>query len=190
MDGLEQARKHPVIFTPCRVADVYLIAPERREDQRGYFARIWCEQELYRSGMKARIVQANVQVNPRAGTLRGLHYQAAPHEEVKIVRCNRGRVFDVAVDLRPGSTTFRTWFGVELRADDGRLLYIPEGCAHGYLTLEPDSEMMYFASAAYVSDAAKGVRFDDAAFGIQWPVTPTVISAADQSWPLLEDARQ
>jgi dTDP-4-dehydrorhamnose 3,5-epimerase len=172
-------------FTPCRVAGVYVIDLERREDERGFFARTWCARELAAQGLNPGVAQVNVQVSPRAGTLRGLHFQLEPFAEVKIVRCNRGRIFDVAVDLRPSSPTYLGWYGIELRAEEGRMLYVPEGCAHGYLTLEPDTEVMYFTSEFYAPEAARGVRYDDPAFGIEWPAQPVLVSAADRSWPLI-----
>lgn len=174
-----------MIFSPSPLVGACVIEPERRSDERGFFARIWCERELAQHQLNPGIAQVNVQFSPAAGTLRGLHFQEAPFAEVKIVRCNRGRIFDVAVDLRPTSASYRRWFGVELGADDGRMLYVPEGCAHGYLTLEPDSEVMYFTSEFYAPAAARGVRFDDPALGIEWPVPPVLVSAADRSWPLL-----
>lgn len=176
-------------FIPCSVDGVHLLEIERREDDRGYFGRLWCEQELRDRGLDPRLAQVNVQMSPRAGTLRGLHYQIDPHAEVKIVRCNRGRIFDVAVDLRPTSRTFRRWYGLELHAGDGRMLYLPEGCAHGYLTLEPDTEVMYFTSRSYAPASARGVRYDDPSLDIRWPAEPLVVSAADRGWPLLEELR-
>lgn len=167
---------------------IWLLELERREDERGYFARLWCEQELARHGLSTRIAQMNVQLSPRTGTLRGMHFQQAPHAEVKIVRCNRGRVFDVAVDLRPDSPTRHRWIGVELTAGDGRMLYVPKGCAHGYLTLEQDTEVMYIASEFYAPESARGVRYDDPALGIQWPEPPALVSPADRGWPPLQES--
>lgn len=142
-------------------------------------------------GLVATIKQSNVGFSPVSGTLRGLHYQVRPHAEVKIVRCTRGRVFDVVVDLRRESPTYKVWHGVELTPENGKMLYVPEGCATGYLTLEPDSEIYYNTSAFYAPNAASGVRWDDPAFGIQWPSVPKVISDNDVSWPDFEsDSRE
>lgn len=173
-------------FLPARVAGAFVIEMEKRTDERGYFARAWCEREFAAQGLATAISQVNVGVSARAGTLRGMHYQLAPHSEVKVVRCARGAVFDVAVDLRPGSPTFRAWHGCELTADSGRMLYVPEGCAHGYLTLTDDAELMYFTSRPYAPDAARGVRHDDPAFSIQWPRPVSTISPADAAWPDFE----
>ncbi len=177
-----------MIITECAVSGVYLLELERRADERGYFARMWCEQELQRRGLQSRIAQVNVQFSPTVGTLRGLHYQEAPFRETKTVRCNRGRIFDVAVDLRAESPTFRKWFGLELSAAGGRMLYVPEGCAHGYITLEADTEVMYLTSEFYAPGSARGVRFDDPAFNIQWPIPALLVSDADRTWPLFEES--
>ncbi|HWL64106.1 MAG TPA: dTDP-4-dehydrorhamnose 3,5-epimerase family protein [Steroidobacteraceae bacterium] len=170
-------------FTALPVAGVHLIQQERREDERGFFARLWCERELRERGLDARVAQINTQVSRLAGTLRGMHFQTGAHAEVKIARCLRGAAFDVAIDLRPGSPTFRRWVGATLSGENGDMLYLPEGCAHGYLTLLPDTEMMYFASVPYAPAAATGVRFDDPAFAIDWPREVSVVSAADRAWP-------
>jgi dTDP-4-dehydrorhamnose 3,5-epimerase len=172
-----------MLFAETAIDGAYLIEPERRVDERGFFARVFCENELAERGLAVRISQANTAVSQRAGTLRGVHFQLAPHAEVKIVRCLRGSVFDVAVDLRPGSPSYRRWTGHVLSAENGKLLYVPEGCAHGYLTLAPDTELMYFTSAPYAPNAARGVRYDDPAFAIAWPAKVEVISKADLSWP-------
>lgn len=170
-------------FTSLSVAGAYLIQQERREDERGFFARLWCEKEFRDQGLNPRIAQINTQVSRVAGTLRGIHFQTGEHAEVKIARCLRGAAFDVAVDLRPASPTFRRWVGVTLSGENGDMLYLPEGCAHGYLTLQADTEMMYFASYPYAPAAATGVRFDDPAFAIDWPREVVMVSAADRAWP-------
>lgn len=172
-----------MLFVRTEIDGAFLIEPERRSDERGYFARLFCQKELAGRGLEAGISQANTGFSPRAGTLRGLHFQLAPHTEVKIARCLRGAAFDVAVDLRPDSPTYRRWTAHELSAENGSLLYVPAGCAHGYLTLRPDTELMYFTSAAYAPDAARGIRYDDPAFAIAWPAKVEVISKADLSWP-------
>lgn len=169
-------------FDETTVNGAFVVVPERRNDERGFFARLFCDRELSERGLCGTVRQVNTGFSPRAGTLRGLHYQAPPYAEVKIVRCVRGAVFDVVVDLRPDSPTFKNWYGVELTADNGLLLYAPAGTAHGYLTLEPDTELIYATSVPYAPDAATGVRYDDPAFGIRWPGPAQVISAADQSW--------
>jgi dTDP-4-dehydrorhamnose 3,5-epimerase len=165
------------------LAGAWIIDLERREDERGYFARTWCAQELGDRGLDARIAQSNTAFSPKAGTLRGLHYQRDPHAEVKIVRVTRGAAFDVIVDLRPTSTTYCQWFALELDPVGGRALYAPEGFAHGYLTLAPDTELVYTASKPYAPKHATGVRYDDPRFGIRWPAPVAVISAADRAWP-------
>lgn len=170
-------------FTETKIAGVVVIDLERRSDDRGFFARQWCAEEMARAGLDARLAQMNVARSTAKGTLRGIHFQTAPHAEVKLVRCTRGAVFDVAVDLRPGSPTFCQWVGVELDAEGGRALYIPEGCGHGYLTLTADADLVYQASVPYAPKHATGVRHDDPAFAIAWPDKIDVISAQDQNWP-------
>jgi len=170
-------------FTETNIEGVYLIEIDRIEDNRGFFGRVWCRHEFAKHGLDNRIVQVNVGFSPKVGTLRGMHYQRAPHAEVKLVRCTLGAVYDVAVDLRPSSPTFCRWCGVELNAENRRSLYIPEGCAHGYQTLAPDAEIYYFTSAPYAPDHAAGVRYDDPTFGIEWPLPVGLISDTDRSWP-------
>ena len=178
MDAVEAI----VIFTKGTVHGAYIIDLQRRNDERGYFARMWCDKEFGEQGLMAQVRQINTGFSHSAGTLRGMHFQRAPHQEVKVVRCLRGAVFDVIVDLRSESPTHRQWMGVELTAENGRMLYVPEGCAHGYLTLHEGTELMYLTSAPYVADAASGVRYDDPAFAIAWPGTVNVISDADRGW--------
>lgn len=165
------------------VASTMVIDVDRIEDERGYFARVWDDQEFARAGMTVPWRQANVGFSERSGTLRGMHYQGAPAAEWKLVRCTRGSVFDVAVDLRSESGSLGTWVGFELSADNGRMLLIPPGCAHGYMTLEPRSEIIYLTSAAYAPELAGGVRWNDPRFGIAWPAVPAVISPQDSAWP-------
>jgi dTDP-4-dehydrorhamnose 3,5-epimerase len=162
---------------------VFVIELERRSDDRGFFARQWCAEEVARAGLDPVLAQINVARSTARGTLRGVHYQRAPHAETKLVRCTRGAVFDVAVDLRSDSPTFRQWVGVELDAESGRALYIPEGCGHGYLTLSAETDLAYQASVPYAPASATGVRYDDPAFGIEWPAPIKVISAQDRNWP-------
>jgi dTDP-4-dehydrorhamnose 3,5-epimerase len=157
---------------------------ERRCDERGYFARTWCVNEFRTAGLDDRIAQCSVAVNERAGTLRGMHYQVPPFAEVKLVRCCRGAIYDVIVDLRPDSPTNAQWIALELRAGDGRMLYVPEGFAHGYQTLADDTEVAYQVSVPHAPDAARGFRWDDPLFGIEWPeVDARVISERDRCWP-------
>ncbi len=171
-------------FVETEIAGAYVLELEPHVDERGSFARIWCAEELAERGLTAELAQCSISRNPRAGTLRGLHYQRPPHEEAKVVRCTRGAIFDVLVDLRPGSPTRGAWFGTELDAERGAALYVPEGCAHGYQTLVDDSEVLYLISHRYTPSAAAGVRWDDPAFGIRWPpAARRTISARDRSWP-------
>ena len=170
-------------FKETGISGAWIIGFDKREDDRGYFARVWCHQELLSRGLSGTCAQVNTAHSPRAGTLRGMHFQASPHAEVKIARCVRGAAFDALIDLRPDSKTFRRWFGMKLTPDSGEMLYVPEGCAHGYLTLSDDTEVMYFTSNFYAANATRGVRYDDPAFDIRWPATVKVISAVDQSWP-------
>jgi dTDP-4-dehydrorhamnose 3,5-epimerase len=162
---------------------VLRVVPERRTDERGFFARTFCEQTFREAGLEPPTAQSSVSFNALAGTLRGLHFQAPPHEEVKLVRCTRGRAFDVAVDLRPTSPTFRRWTSVVLSPDEHTALYVPRGCAHGFLTLEDATELVYQISPAFVPEAARGVRWDDPAFGVRWPSAPTLLSERDASFP-------
>lgn len=172
-----------MVFEEGSVQGAFLIRPEPRTDERGHFARIYCEDELARRGLIAPVTQINTGFSPCAGTLRGMHFQTAPHAEVKIMRCLRGAAFDVVVDLRPDSPTRGRWFAAELSAENGLLMYAPAGTAHGYLTLRDDTELMYLTSKPYAPQAAQGVRFDDPAFGIEWPRDITVVSKADRGWP-------
>jgi dTDP-4-dehydrorhamnose 3,5-epimerase len=174
-----------MLLSPTEIKGLTIIDPEFHEDERGSFARTFCEQEFAASGIDFRVAQVNLSRNRNRHTLRGLHYQVAPHEEAKVVSCVRGRIFDVAVDLRPGSATYRRWVGVELSATTGRALYLPKGFAHGFLSLEPDTEVHYLMGSPYVPGAARGLRWDDAALGIDWPATPGTISERDRSYPLI-----
>lgn len=172
-----------MMFEEGGVAGAFVIRPQLRLDERGHFARIYCQRELAERGLVSEVSQINTGFSPRAGTLRGMHYQASPHAEVKIARCVRGAAFDVVVDLRADSPTFKRWFGAELSASNGLMLYAPAGTAHGYLTLLPDTELIYLTSQPYAPDAVRGVRFDDPAFAITWPADITLVSQADRSWP-------
>jgi dTDP-4-dehydrorhamnose 3,5-epimerase len=171
-------------FVATKLADAYVVELERREDERGFFARVWCRDEFAGHGLVPDLAQCSISRNDRAGTLRGLHFQTAPHEEAKLVRCTRGTIFDVIVDLRPDSPTHAEWIGVELDAAEGTALYVPKGFAHGFQTLVDETEVLYMISDPYVPEAASGVRWDDPAFGIEWPPADVrVISERDRSWP-------
>jgi dTDP-4-dehydrorhamnose 3,5-epimerase len=170
-------------FTETSLNGAYVVRLKRIEDERGFFARAWCREEFVQHGLEPGMVQLNVGFSHRRGTVRGLHYQLAPHAEAKFIRCTRGSIYDVIIDLREGSPTLAQWYGVELTPDSGLMLYAPGGFAHGYQALQDNTEMYYLTSTSYVAAAARGVRFDDRAFGINWPLPVSVISAADRSWP-------
>jgi len=171
-----------MIFIPTTIPDAFVIELQPASDERGHFARSWCRREFVARGLNARCVQCNVSYNARRGTLRGLHYQAAPHEEAKLVRVLRGAVHDVILDLRPHSTAFHRWFTTELMADRSRMLFVPEGCAHGFLTLEDDTEVHYQMSEYYHPQSARGVRWNDPVVEGAWPAQPLVISPHDQGY--------
>ena len=173
-------------FRETEIEGVWVVEPERYEDERGFFARTWDFEEFARRGLNSRLVQCSISFNRRRGTLRGMHYQAAPHEEAKLVRCTSGSIFDVAVDLRMESATFRRWVGTELSAENRLAMYVPEGCAHGFLTLTDDSEVAYQISELYAPDAARGLRWNDPAIGIDWPGEVLVINERDRSYPDIE----
>src|SRR6478735_6768314 len=158
-----------VILTATALPGAFIIDVERHQDERGFFARTWSGEEFRAHGLSDQLTQCSLSFNHRKGTLRGMHYQAAPHGEIKLVRCTAGAIYDVIVDLRPDSPAFRHWVGVELTADNRRMLYIPDGCAHGFQTLQPASEVFYQITGPYVPDAGRGVRWNDPAFGIDWP---------------------
>jgi dTDP-4-dehydrorhamnose 3,5-epimerase len=171
-------------FLPAGLPGAFLIEPERLPDGRGYFARTWCRREFAVAGIDCDWVQCNTSFNPRRGTLRGLHYQAPPWEEDKLVRCTRGAAWDVLVDLRPDSPTYLRWAAFELSAANGRALFVPRGLAHGFQTLADDTELFYQMSAYYHPEAARGLRWDDSALGIPWPACPErFISPRDQAFP-------
>lgn len=167
-----------------------MIEPEPRTDARGFFARTWCRREVAARGLTADIVQVNVSFNVHKGTLRGMHYQDAPHQEAKVVSCSRGALYDVVLDLRPGSATYLRWEAVELDPDNRKMLYVPEGCAHGFQTLADDTEVHYLMSEFYAPSHARGVRHDDPAFAIRWPLPPVHLSDADRSWPDYRPAQE
>jgi len=170
-------------FTPLELPGAFLIDLERREDARGWFARTYCAREFEARGLPTGMVQTNTSLTRRAGTLRGMHYQLAPAAEDKLVRCVRGRIWDAIVDLRPQSPTYCRWFGTELSEENGRMLLVPRGFAHGFVTLDDDAAVTYQVSAFYAPQFERGVRHDDPAFGIAWPVPVLDMSAKDRSWP-------
>jgi dTDP-4-dehydrorhamnose 3,5-epimerase len=172
-----------VIFTETTLKGAFLIEAERREDERGFFARTWCQREFDSHGLEKHWVQCSISFNRKKGTLRGMHYQAPPYEEAKLIRCTRGAIFDVIVDLRPHSPSFKHWVGLELTADNRRMLYIPEGFAHGFQTLADETEIFYQMSQFYAPEYASGVRWDDPALHIAWPTDERTISERDRSYP-------
>ena len=170
-------------FVPLEIEGAYVVAAEPVVDERGFFARSYCAQEFADHGMASVFVQASLSSNRVAGTLRGMHFQKAPSGQAKIIRCTRGALLDVIVDLRPESPAYCQWEAVELTAENRRMLYMPEGIAHGYLTLADETEAYYHASAPWDPTAEGGVRWNDPAFGIDWPSAPVVVSAKDAGWP-------
>jgi dTDP-4-dehydrorhamnose 3,5-epimerase len=174
-----------VKFQESPLAGAYTVEMDRLEDGRGFFARSYCAEEFAARGMPAAMPQSSVSFNTRRGTLRGLHYQAEPHTEDKVVRCTAGAIYDVIVDLRHGSPTARRWFGVELSAANHRSLFVPKGFAHGFMTLREDTEVLYMISVPYVPGFERGIRWNDPAVGIAWPSAPSVVSARDAAYPLL-----
>lgn len=171
-------------FIQTALAGAYIIEPEKLADERGFFARTWCQREFEEHGLKSKIVQCNISSNKQKGTLRGMHFQAEPHAEAKVVCCTKGAIYDVIIDLRPGSETFKRHLGVYLTGSDMRMLYVPEGFAHGFQTLEDNSEVMYQMTEFYHAESARGVRWDDSLFGIDWPYKGQfTISDRDRTWP-------
>lgn len=170
-------------FLPTRLRGAYVIECEKLEDERGYFARTFCRDEFAAHGLRETFVQCNVSFNARKGTLRGLHFQARPHEEAKLVRCTRGSIYDVIVDIRKESTTYRQWVGIELTAETGGMIYVPEGFAHGFQTLQDDSEVFYQMSDMHHPECARGLRWNDPALGIRWPIAEPIVSRRDAQFP-------
>jgi len=172
-----------LIFTETILKGAWVIEPERREDDRGFFARTFCEKEFAEHGLETRVAQCNISFNRRKGTLRGMHYQAAPFEEAKLVRCTMGAIFDAIIDLRPASPTFKKSFSLELTASNRRMLYIPRDFAHGFQTLVDDTEVFYQMAQVYSAEHARGVRWNDPAFGIHWPADERIIHERDKNYP-------
>ncbi len=175
-----------MVFEETEIAGVFTVSPELLRDERGSFARTWCEREFREHGLNPKVVQCSISFNQRKGTLRGVHYQARPHQEAKLVRCTKGSLYDVALDLRRDSSTYLRWVGVALTAGNRRALYIPEGCAHGFLTLEDNTEVLYQMSEFYHPESARGLRWNDQAFAIAWPGNVEVISERDRTYPDFE----
>jgi dTDP-4-dehydrorhamnose 3,5-epimerase len=179
-----------MIFTETSLKGAFVIDPEPIRDERGMFARTWCRKEFDAKGLKATWVQNNISVSIQKGTLRGMHYQLAPHEEAKLVQCTMGALYDVIVDLRPASATYCQYFGVVLSAENRRMLFIPETFAHGYLTLQDQTEVFYHMSEFHVPASASGFRWDDSLFHIEWPEPITAIAGKDRNWPAFKPDRR
>lgn len=176
-------------FIETPLAGLFVIELDLLKDDRGFFARSFCAREFETHGLDAAIAQCNISFNARRGTLRGLHFQAEPHEEAKLVRCTRGAIYDVAVDIVPSSPTYLKWYAAELTADNRRMLYIPAGFAHGFQTLTDDAEVVYQMSEFYHADSGGGLRWDDPALAIKWPIADPIMSDKDRAFPLIERAR-
>jgi dTDP-4-dehydrorhamnose 3,5-epimerase len=172
-----------MIFQETKLKGVFEIHLEPKADDRGFFARSFCRQEFEQHGLNPVTVQCSVSFNEKKGTLRGLHYQAHPHPETKLLRCTQGAIYDVIVDLRPSSLTFKDWIGVILTAANHHMIYVPAGCAHGFLTLEERTEIFYQMSESYYPELSRGVRWDDPAFHIDWPAQPVIMSDRDRTYP-------
>jgi len=177
-----------MIFTETKLNGAFIVDILRLEDGRGFFGRSWCIDEFEEHGLNNQLVQCNISFNKKRGTLRGIHYQVAPYEEAKLVRCTMGEIYDVIVDLRPASPTFKNWIAMELTAENRRALYIPEGFAHGFQTLTDNTEVFYQMSEKHHPDAARGLRWNDPAFNVSWPINTMVISEKDNNYPNWQDA--
>jgi len=176
-------RGHSLIFTASLIPGAWIIDLDPRVDDRGFFARNWCQHEFEKKGINAQLAQCNVSVNKQRGTLRGMHFQGDPHPEAKLVRCTRGSIYDVVLDLRKESTTYLKWQAVELSHENHRALFVPAGCAHGFQSLTDDSEVLYMMSEFFHPDLARGVRWNDPAFAIPWPIANPILSGRDASYP-------
>jgi dTDP-4-dehydrorhamnose 3,5-epimerase len=172
-----------VIFIETKLKGSFIIDPEQKEDERGFFARAWCQREFVEHGLNPNLAQCSISFSRKKGTLRGMHYQIAPYEEAKLVRCTGGAIYDVIIDLRAGSPTFTQWVAAELSATNHRMIYVPEGFAHGFQTLEDESEVFYQISEFYAPEYARGARWNDPVFGIQWPSADRTISRRDDTYP-------
>lgn len=172
-----------MIFTETKLKGAFVIEIKKLEDERGFFGRSWCKKEMEEHGLNANVVQVNTSLSYKKGTVRGLHYQKHPYEETKLVRCTKGAIFDVIVDLRPDSPTYKEWFGIELNENNHKMLYVPEKFAQGFITLEDNSEMTYFTTQFFAPDAAIGLRYNDPQFNIAWPIEPKIVSEKDKEAP-------
>ena len=175
-------------FVETELPGAFIIEPEPIEDERGFFARTFCAQEFEAHGLNPKVVQCNISFNRKKGTLRGMHYQAPPHAETKLVRCTRGAIYDVIIDLRPDSSTYKKWFGIELTADNCKMLFVPEKFGHGFQALADDTEVTYQVSQFYTPGAEKGIRWDDPDLAIDWPIKVPVLSEKDKNCPFFKDA--
>ena len=175
-----------MIFTETILKNAYVIELEKREDHRGFFARTWDKKEFEERNLNSNLVQCNVSFSKKCGTLRGMHYQKKPFEESKVIRCVKGKIFDVIIDLRSSSSTFKKWFGVELTEENYKMLYVPEGFAHGFQTLEDNSEIIYQVSEFYTPNSELGIHWNDPAFNITWPIEEKIITEKDNSWKLFD----
>jgi len=178
-----------MIFEETKLKGAYIVEINKLGDERGFFGRSWCAKEFGEQGLNTNVVQRNTSFSKDVGTLRGMHYQVSPYEETKFIRCTKGAIFDVIIDLRQDSPTFKQWIGVELTADNYKMLYVPEKFAHGFYTIKEDSEVEYLVTQFYTPEAEGGCRWNDPAFGIQWPGEPTVISDKDRIHPLFDKVR-
>ena len=168
-----------MIFNETKLKGSYIIDIEKTNDKRGFFARTWDKNIFEQKGLNSNLAQCNISFNKKKGTLRGMHYQIAPYEETKLVRCTRGKIFDVIIDLRQESSTFKQWFGIELSEENHKMIYVPKGFAHGFQTLKNDTEVFYHISEKYIPRYSRGIRWDDKAFKIKWPLKPSIISKKD-----------
>ena len=175
-----------MIFTETTVNDAYIVELDKREDHRGFFARTWDKNEFEEHNLNSNLVQCNVSFSKKRGTLRGMHYQKKPFEESKLIRCTKGKIFDVIIDLRTHSSTFKKWFGVELTQENYKMLYVPEGFAHGFQSLEDNSEIIYQVSEFYTPNSELGIHWNDPAFNITWPIEEKTITEKDNSWKLFD----
>ena len=172
-----------MIISKCNLPGEYILEPEKVEDERGFFANSWHEKEIKKNGLEPKLRECNISFNKKKGTIRGLHYQVSPYQQIKLIRCTRGRIFDVALDLRPISPTFLKWSSIELSSENYKMHLIPEGCAHGFQTLEDNSELFYQMTQFYMPKYTNGVKWNDKSFEISWPLEPTIISKKDSLWP-------
>lgn len=177
-----------MIFTETELKGAFILEVKKMEDERGFFGRSWCKREMEEHGLNGNVVQTNVSYNKVKGTFRGMHFQRAPHQETKLVRCTKGAILDVIIDLRPSSPTYKQWIGVELTEDNYKMLYVPEDFAHGFITLKDETEVTYQVTQFYTPGAEGGLRWNDPAFGMTLPITPTVISSKDAAWADFDEA--